>query len=147
MSECAFNDVWERSACLPDNAIFPLLPNRQTLHPSWRVCSGCGFWLVWLFSAKKPPTSLPYIMRWWVVIRALKTTTQLELAVRSNNVSARWGMFTFTSLVQWMRSGWKRWREEVTKSYRNKKKVVVFFSFTAPTQEHKQPTAFPHGQM
>lgn len=22
-----------------------------------------------------------------------------------------------------------------------------FFAFTAPTQEHKQPTAFPHGQM
>lgn len=51
------------------------------------------------------PTSLPYIMRWWVVIRALKTTTQLELAVRSNSVSANWGMFTFISLVQWIRSG------------------------------------------
>lgn len=51
------------------------------------------------------PTSLPYIMRWWVVIRALKTTTQLELAVRSNSVSASWGMFTFISLVQWIRSG------------------------------------------
>lgn len=53
----------------------------------------------------KLPTSFPYIMRWWVVIRALKTTTQLELAVRSNSVSARWGMFTFISLVQWIRSG------------------------------------------
>lgn len=38
-------------------------------------------------------------------MRALKTTTQLELAVRSNSVSASWGMFTFISLVQWMRSG------------------------------------------
>lgn len=53
----------------------------------------------------KPLTSFPYIMRWWVVISALKTTTQLELAVRSNSVSASWGMFTFISLVQWMRSG------------------------------------------
>lgn len=39
------------------------------------------------------------------MIRALKTTTQLELAVRSNSVSASWGMFTFISLVQWIRSG------------------------------------------
>lgn len=64
---------------------------------------------------REPPTSLPYIMRWWVVIRALKTTTQLELAVRSNSVSASWGMFTFISLVQWIRSG--RGKKRRTKSY------------------------------
>lgn len=50
-------------------------------------------------------TSLPYIMRWWVVMSALKTTIQLLLEVRSSNVSARWGMLTFSSLVQWIRSG------------------------------------------
>ncbi len=49
-------------------------------------------------------TSLPYIMRWCVVIRALKTTTQLWFAVLSNNVSAKWGIFTFSSLVQCIRS-------------------------------------------
>lgn len=36
---------------------------------------------------------------------ALKTTIQLLLAVRSSSVSARWGMLTFSSLVQWIRSG------------------------------------------
>lgn len=45
-------------------------------------------------------TSLPYIMRWWVVMSALKTTIQLLLEVRSSSVSARWGMLTFSSLVQ-----------------------------------------------
>lgn len=45
-------------------------------------------------------TSLPYIMRWCVVMSALKTTIQLLLAVRSSSVSARWGMLTFSSLVQ-----------------------------------------------
>ena len=35
---------------------------------------------------------------------ALKTTIQLLLAVRSSSVSARWGMLTFSSLVQWIRS-------------------------------------------
>lgn len=49
-------------------------------------------------------TSLPYIMRWCVVMSALKTTIQLLLAVRSSSVSARWGMLTFSSLVQWIRS-------------------------------------------
>lgn len=52
-------------------------------------------------------TSLPYIMRWCVVMSALKTTIQLLLAVRSSSVSARWGMLTFSSLVQWIRSGGK----------------------------------------
>lgn len=52
-----------------------------------------------------PLTSLPYIMRWCVVMSALKTTIQLLLAVRSSSVSARWGMLTFSSLVQWIRSG------------------------------------------
>lgn len=50
-------------------------------------------------------TSLPYIMRWCVVMSALKTTIQLLLAVRSSSVSARWGILTFSSLVQWIRSG------------------------------------------
>lgn len=50
-------------------------------------------------------TSLPYIMRWCVVMSALKTTIQLLLAVRSSSVSASWGMLTFSSLVQWIRSG------------------------------------------
>lgn len=50
-------------------------------------------------------TSLPYIMRWCVAIRALKTTIQLLLLLRSSSVSARWGMLTFNSLVQWIRSG------------------------------------------
>lgn len=49
-------------------------------------------------------TSLPYIIRWCVVMRALKTTTQLWFAVLSNNVSAKWGIFTFSSLVQCIRS-------------------------------------------
>lgn len=49
-------------------------------------------------------TSLPYIMRWCVVMSALKTTIQLLLAVRSSSVSARWGMLTFSSLVQWIKS-------------------------------------------
>lgn len=43
---------------------------------------------------------------------ALKTTIQLLLVVRSSSVSARWGMLTFSSLVQWIRSGGdkkKRW--------------------------------------
>lgn len=60
-------------------------------------------------------TSLPYIMRWCVVMSALKTTIQLLLAVRSSSVSARWGMLTFSSLVQWIRSGrwgWGRHRAE-----------------------------------
>lgn len=78
-------------------------------------------------TVEKLLTSLPYIMRWWVVIRALKTTTQLELAVRSNNVSARWGMFTFTSLVQWIRSGGKRLREECPKiKPKVKPKMIIF---------------------
>jgi hypothetical protein len=34
----------------------------------------------------------------------LKTTTQLVLVVLSNSESASWGMFTFISLVQWIRS-------------------------------------------
>lgn len=37
-------------------------------------------------------------------MRALKTTTQLLLAVLSNSVSASWGTETFISLVQWIRS-------------------------------------------
>lgn len=71
------------------------------------ACSDCpgGLLFVSVCVCVMSPTSLPYIMRWWVVIRALKTTTQLELAVRSNSVSASWGMFTFISLVQWIRSG------------------------------------------
>lgn len=44
-------------------------------------------------------------MRWCVAIRALKTTIQLLLLLRSSSVSARWGMLTFNSLVQWIRSG------------------------------------------
>lgn len=44
-------------------------------------------------------------MVWWVAVRDLKTTTQLVLAVLSNKVSASWGMFTFISLVQWIKSG------------------------------------------
>lgn len=50
-------------------------------------------------------TSLPYIMRWCVAMSALKTTIQLLLLLRSSSVSARWGMLTFSSLVQWIRSG------------------------------------------
>ena len=54
--------------------------------------------------ARDKLTSLPYIIRWCVVMRALNTTTQLLLAVRSNSVSASWGTLTFISLVQWIRS-------------------------------------------
>lgn len=49
-------------------------------------------------------TSFPYIIRWCVVMSALKTTTQLLLVVLSNSVSASWGTFTFISLVQWIKS-------------------------------------------
>lgn len=55
-------------------------------------------------------------------MRALKTTTQLELAVRSNSVSASWGMFTFISLVQWMRSGIGREGEETMNHTANQSK-------------------------
>lgn len=61
---------------------------------------------------RAPLTSLPYIMRWCVVMSALKTTIQLLLAVRSSSVSARWGMLTFSSLVQWIRSGGKKTKQK-----------------------------------
>lgn len=38
----------------------------------------------------------------------LNTTTQLVLVVLSNSESASWGMFTFISLVQWIRSKGKK---------------------------------------
>lgn len=79
--------------------------SNNTIFPTQLQLTDLERLFVCVFFEIKPPTSLPYIMRWWVVIRALKTTTQLELAVRSNSVSARWGMFTFMSLVQWIRSG------------------------------------------
>lgn len=44
-------------------------------------------------------------MRWCVVMRDLNTTTQLVLVVLSNRESASWGMLTFISLVQWIKSG------------------------------------------
>lgn len=44
-------------------------------------------------------------MRWCVVMSDLNTTTQLVLVVLSNKESASWGMFTFISLVQWIKSG------------------------------------------
>lgn len=47
-------------------------------------------------------------MRWCVVISDLNTTTQLVLVVLSNSESASWGMFTFISLVQWIKSGAER---------------------------------------
>lgn len=80
-----------------------------------------------------PPTSFPYIMRWWVVMRALKTTTQLELAVRSNSVSANWGMFTFISLVQWMRSGSEREEREGEGGETNQTGRFLQGEFTAVT--------------
>lgn len=43
-------------------------------------------------------------MRWCVVMRDLNTTTQLVLVVLSNRESASWGMLTFISLVQWIKS-------------------------------------------
>lgn len=49
-------------------------------------------------------TSFPYTIRWWVVIRDLKTTTQLLLVVLSNKLSASCGMFTFISFVHWIKS-------------------------------------------
>lgn len=54
-------------------------------------------------------------MRWCVVMRDLNTTTQLVLVVLSNRESASWGMLTFISLVQWIKSGNKRKKTE--KSY------------------------------
>lgn len=57
-------------------------------------------------------TSLPCTMRWCVVIRALKTTTQLALPALSINVSAIWGTFTLVSCVAWIRSGEHRGEEE-----------------------------------
>lgn len=45
-------------------------------------------------------------MRWCVVIRALKTTTQLALPTLSISVSTIWGTFTLVwSWVAWIRSG------------------------------------------
>lgn len=61
----------------------------------WRW-DGCGL------------TSLPYTMRWCVVIKDLNTTTQLVLVVLSNSESASWGMLTFISLVQWIKSETKQ---------------------------------------
>ena len=49
-------------------------------------------------------------MRWCVVIRALKTTTQLALPALSISVSAIWGTFTVDSWVAWIRS--EKHREE-----------------------------------
>ena len=48
-------------------------------------------------------TSLPCTMRWWVVIRALKTTTQLALPTLSNSVSAIVGTMAVFSWVAWIR--------------------------------------------
>lgn len=53
-------------------------------------------------------TSFPYTIRWWVVIRDLKTTTQLLLVVLSNKLSASCGMFTFISFVHWIKSAIKK---------------------------------------
>lgn len=52
-------------------------------------------------------------MRWCVVMRDLNTTTQLVLVVLSNRESASWGMLTFISFVQWIKSGKqeKEWRD------------------------------------
>lgn len=51
-------------------------------------------------------TSCPCTMRWCVVIRALKTTTQLALPTLSISVSTIWGTFTLVwSWVAWIRSG------------------------------------------
>lgn len=51
-------------------------------------------------------TSWPCTMRWCVVIRALKTTTQLALPTLSISVSTIWGTFTLVwSWVAWIRSG------------------------------------------
>lgn len=53
-------------------------------------------------------TSWPCTMRWCVVIRALKTTTQLALPTLSISVSTIWGTFTLVwSWVAWIRSGKK----------------------------------------
>lgn len=49
-------------------------------------------------------TSLPCTMRWCVVIRALKTTTQLALPALSISVSAIWGTLTVVSWEAWIRS-------------------------------------------
>lgn len=43
-------------------------------------------------------------MRWCVVIRALKTTTQLALPALSISVSAIWGTLTVVSWEAWIRS-------------------------------------------
>lgn len=56
-------------------------------------------------------TSLPCTMRWCVVIRALKTTTQLALPTLSISVSAIWGTFTLVSWVAWIRSEGQRGEE------------------------------------
>lgn len=53
-------------------------------------------------------------MRWCVVIRALKTTTQLALPTLSISVSTIWGTFTLVwSWVAWIRSGGETSRAEV----------------------------------
>ncbi|TNN57719.1 hypothetical protein EYF80_032087 [Liparis tanakae] len=49
-------------------------------------------------------TSLPFTMRWCVVIRALNTTTQLALPTLSISVSAIRGTFTVVSWVACSRS-------------------------------------------
>lgn len=56
-------------------------------------------------------TSLPCTMRWCVVIRALKTTTQLALPALSISVSAIWGTLTLVSWVAWIKSEEQRGAE------------------------------------
>lgn len=56
---------------------------------------------------------------WCTVSSALYTTTQLVFCDRSTNKLANWGMLTFGSFVQWIRSGNREQGDFVRHKYKN----------------------------
>ena len=66
-------------------------------------------------------TSLPWTIRWCVVTKALNTTTQLLFVARSKSVSAIWGIFTFVSLVAWIKSVKRKKRKLLGATNKTKK--------------------------
>lgn len=85
-------------------------------------------------------TSFPYTIRWWVVMRDLKTTTQLLLVVLSNKLSASCGMFTFISFVHWIKSAiqkllWVLWRKINNIQKNNSVHIFYIVIFSMKTEE------------
>lgn len=75
---------------------------------------------------------------WWVVTRALKTTTQLALVALSKSVSAIWGMFTLVVLVADTRSAKGKGidRHDTPKTHSTVTKITTDVTLDTLTSSH-----------